>query len=104
MRYFRGLGYFDESKCPGDCEKEEGLWYPICSGGFVAEGKYCVSTLLEAQPATGVSIWTFVIIAVIAAILLYYLFRGEGAERVLGSPGKTDLIAKLVNEGPKYYV
>lgn len=104
MRYFRGLGYFDEDLCPGNCEKLDGLWYPACSAGFVAQGQYCQSTLIDAQAATSVSIWTFIVVAVIALVLLYYLFRGEGAENVLGTPGKTDLIAKLTNEGPKYYV
>lgn len=104
MRYFRGLGYFDESKCPGDCEKQDGLWYPSCSSGFEVDGKYCRSTLIETQASAGVSLWTFVVVAVIALILLYTLFSGSVSEQLLGTPGKTDLIATLVDEGPKYYV
>lgn len=104
MRYFRGLGYFDEDKCPGNCEKVDGLWYPACSAGFDPAGVYCQSDLGDPQAMTSVSIWTFVVVAVIALILLYTLFSGEGAEKILGTPGKSDLVAKLVNEGPKYYV
>lgn len=104
MRYFRGTGYFDPDKCPGDCEKLDGLTYPVCSSGFVADGTHCESTIITPGATTSMSIWSFVVIAIIAGVLLYYLSSGIDVEGKLGVPGESDLVAKIAGVGPKYYV